>query len=146
MKNLILFVLFLAATVCVAQAPKKTNVKPDLTSLTQIDNISLDLKGLSVEDKIDQEQLIKLKQLDLKGDDAAKYKITYYHFKTNYQHTISQDEFFDNAITEGMTRFFTDLEKNCKLIYEDIVVQNTESGKSFKLAPLAVIVKVELKK
>ena len=84
--------------------------------------------------------------MDLKGDDASKYKIMYYRFKTNYQHNISQDEFFDNAITEGMTRFFTDLEKNCKLIYEDIVVQNTETGKSFKILPLSVIVKVELKK
>ena len=101
------------------------------------------MKGLTLEGKITQQQLIAIKSLGLKGEHADKYKIVYYHFKTNYQHTISQDEFFDNTISETMTRFFTDLDKNCKLIYEDIVVQNTETGKQYKIAPLTVVVKVD---
>ncbi len=65
-------------------------------------------------------------------------------FKTTYEHTFSKDDlFYDNVITEAMTRFFTDLEKNCKLIFDDVVVTNTETGKSFKIAPLNVVVKIE---
>ena len=139
MKNLILSFLFFAASVCISQ-----NVKPDLANLPTTDEVALTLKGLTIENKISQEQLIPLKQIDLKGDNAAKYKLVYYHFKTTYEHTFSKDDlFYDNLITEAMTRFFTDLEKNCKLIFDDVVVQNTETGKSFKIAPLNVIVKVE---
>lgn len=138
MKNLILSFLFFVAAISVAQ-----NKKPDLESLTSIDDITLDIKGVSLEGKISQEQLIPVKSLDLKGENASKYKIIYYRFKTNYQHSISQDEFYDNLISETMTRFFTDLDKNCKLSYEDIVIQNTETGKQFKIAPLTIIVKVE---
>lgn len=146
MKNLILSLLIFASTAYMAQAPKQDNVKPDLTSLTLLEDVTLSLKGLTVESSITQEQLIPLKQLELKGENASNYKIIYYRFKTNYKHTFSQDEFFDNVINEAMTLFFTDLEKNCKLTYEDVVVKHTETGKSYKLAPLSVIVKVELKK
>lgn len=138
MKNLILSFFLLAAAVSFGQSPK-----PDLAALTSTDDVSLDMKGLSLEGKITQQQLIAIKTLGLKGEHADKYKIVYYRFKTNYQHTISQDEFFDNTISETMTRFFTDLDKNCKLIYEDIVVQNIETGKQYKIAPLTVVVKVE---
>ena len=139
MKKLILILLVFATSICISQ-----NVKPDLTNLPSTDEVSLTLKGLSLESKISQEQLIAVKQLDLKGEKADKYKIIYYHFKTTYKRTISVDEFYDNLILPTMTQFFADLETNCKLIYEDIVVQNTETGKSYKLAPLTVIVKVEL--
>jgi hypothetical protein len=138
MKNLVLSFLFLIATISVAQ-----NKKPDLASLTSVDDITLDIKGMTLEGKITQDQLMAIKTLDLKGENASKYKIVYYRFKTNYQHTLSQDEFYDNLITETMTRFFTDLDKNCKLTFEDIVIQNTETGKQFKISPLSVIVKVE---
>jgi hypothetical protein len=139
MKNFILSFLIFTANICVSQTPK-----PDLAALPGTDEVSLTLKGLSLESKISQEQLIALKQLDLKGEQAAKYKITYYHFKTTYKRTSSVDEFYDNLITPIMTQFFTDLETNCKIIYEDIVVQNIETGKQFKLAPVSVIVKVEM--
>ena len=142
MKNLILSFLFFAATVCVAQAPLKA--KPDLASLTTTEDVSLTLKGLTVEKTITQEELIPIKNIELKGENAAKYKLIYYHFKTNYMHTYSQnDEMFDNVITEPMTRFFTDLEKNCKLTFDDVVVQNTETGKQFKIASLSVVVKTD---
>jgi len=142
MKNLILSFLFLAATVCVAQAPLKT--KPDLASLTTTEDVSLTLKGLTVEKTITQEELIPLKNIELKGDKAAKYKLVYYQFKTNYMHTFSEkDDFFDNNISEAQTRFFTDLEKNCKLTFDDVVVQNIETGKLFKIAPLSVVVKID---
>lgn len=140
MKNLILSFLFLTASVCFGQtgAPK-----PDLANLPSTDEVVLTLKGLTLENKITQEQLIPLKQIDLKGENAAKYKLTYYHFKTTYEHSFSKDDlFYDNVITETMTRFFTDLEKNCKLIFDDVVVTNTETGKQYKIAPLNVVVKV----
>lgn len=139
MKNLILSLLILTAGFSFGQnAPK-----PDLAAITKTVDVSLDLKGSTLEGKITQAQLLEIKTLGLKGEHADKYKIVYYHFKTNYQHTISQDEFFDGTISETLTRFFTDLDKNCKLIYEDIIVQNTETGEQFKIAPLTVIVKVE---
>ncbi len=144
MKKLILTFLVFATSICISQNAKSVNVKPDLANLPTTDEVSLTLKGLSLESKITQEQLTAVKQLDLKGDNAAKYKITYYHFKTTYKRTSSVDEFYDNLILPNMTQFFADLETNCKLMYEDIVVQNTETGKSYKLAPLTVIVKVEL--
>ncbi len=140
MKNLILSLLFLSTTICVSQ-----NAKPDLANLTTTEEVSLHLKGLTVEKTITQEELIPLKQVELKGENAAKYKLVYYHFKTTYLHTFSQnDEFFDNNFTEAQTRFFTDLEKNCKLTFDNVVVQNTETGKQFKIATLSVVVKVEL--
>lgn len=139
MKNLILSFLFFATSICVSQ----NNVKPDLANLPTTDEVALTLKGLSLEKTISQEELIPLKEIDLKGENASKYKLTYYHFKTTYKHTFSKDDlFYDNVITEAMTRFFTDLEKNCKLIFDDVVVTNTETGKSYKIAPLNVIVKV----
>lgn len=139
MKNLILAFLFLNASLTFGQGAPK----PDLATLSSMDEISLDMKGLTLEGKITQEQLIAIKSLGLKGDHSDKYKIAYYRFKTNYNHTFSQDEFFDGLVSEAMTRFFTDLDKNCKLMYEDVVIQNTETGKQFKIAPLTVIVKVE---
>ncbi len=138
MKNLIFSCLLLASSICVSQSPK-----PDLASLPSTDEVSLTLKGLSLENKISQKQLMDLKQLDLKGDNAAKFKIIYYHFKTTYKRTTSVDEFYDNLITPAMTQFFADLENNCKIMYEDIVVKNIETGKQFKLAPLFVIVKLD---
>ncbi len=138
MKNLILSCLLFTASICVSQSPK-----PDLAALPTTEEVSLTLKGLTLENKISQKELIDLKQLDLKGDNAAKYKITYYHFKTSYKRTTSADEFYDNLITPVMTQFFTDLENNCKIMYEDIVVKNVETGKQFKLAPLFVIVKLD---
>jgi hypothetical protein len=140
MRNLILSFLFLTASICFGQAGAP---KPDLANLPMTDEVTLHLKGLTLEGKMTQDQLIALKTLDLKGENATKYKIVYYKFKTTYQHTISQDEFYDNTINETMTRFFTDLDKNCKLMYEDIVVQNIETGKQFRIAPRSVIVKVE---
>ncbi len=138
MKNLVFSFLFFAASICISQ----NNIKPDLANLPTTDEVALTLKGLSIENKISQEQLIPLKQLDLKGENASKYKLVYYHFKTTYEHTFSKDDvFYDNAITETMTRFFTDLEKNCKLIFDDVVVTNTETGRSYKIAPLNVTVK-----
>ena len=144
MKKLILSLLVFATSICISQNEKPANVKPDLASLPTTDEVNLTLKGLNLESVISQEQLTAVKQLDLKGENAAKYKITYYHFKTTYKRTSSIDEFYDNLILPTMTQFFADLETNCKLIYEDVVVQNTETGKSFKLAPLTVIVKVEM--
>ena len=138
MKNLILSCLFFTASICVSQSPK-----PDLAALPSTEEVSLTLKGLTLENKISQKQLLDLKQLDLKGDNAAKYKITYYHFKTTYKRTTSVDEYYDNSIPPAMTQFFTDLENNCKIMYEDIVVKNIESGKQFKLAPVSVIVKLD---
>lgn len=138
MKNLILSCLLFTASVCVSQSPK-----PDLAALPSTEEVSLTLKGLTLENKISQKQLLDLKQLDLKGDNAAKYKITYYHFKTTYKRTTSVDEYYDNSIPPAMTQFFTDLENNCKIMYEDIVVKNIESGKQFKLAPVSVIVKLD---
>lgn len=139
MKNLILSFLILVSSVALSQ-----NTKPDLANLPTTDDVALTLKGLSIENKITQQQLIPLKQIDLKGENAAKYKLVYYHFKTTYEHTFSKDDlFYDNTITETMTRFFTDLEKNCKLIFDDVVVANIETGKQFKIAPLNVVVKVE---
>ena len=138
MKSLILSFLIIIAGTSAGQ-----NKKPDVANLPFTDEVTLNLKSLTLEGKITQEQLMAVKTLDLKGENAAKYKIIYYKFKTTYHHTISQDEFFDNAISETMSRFFTDLDKNCKLMYEDIVVQNTETGKQFKIAPLNVVVKVE---
>jgi hypothetical protein len=140
MKNLILSFLLFATSICISQ----NNVKPDLDNLPTTDEVALTLKGLSIEKTISQEQLIPLKQIDLKGENASKYKLTYYHFKTTYKHTFSKDDlFYDNVITEAMTQFFTDLEKNCKLIFDDAVVTCTETGKQYKIAPLNVIVKVE---
>ncbi len=139
MKKLILSFLLLTAGICFGQGAPK----PDLASLPITEEVTLNLKGLTLEGKMTQDQLIAVKTLDLKGDNAAKYKIVYYKFKTTYQHTISQDEYYDNTINETMTRFFTDLDKNCKLMYEDVVVQNTETGKQYKIAPLNVVVKVE---
>ncbi len=139
MKNLVLSFLILISSVALSQ-----NTKPDLASLSTTDEVALTLKGLSIENVISQTQMISLKQIDLKGDNAAKYKLVYYHFKTTYEHTFSKDDlFYDNVITEAMTRFFTDLEKNCKLIFDDVVVTNTETGKSYKISPLNVVVKVE---
>lgn len=139
MKNLFLSFLIIAANICLSQ-----NVKPDLTALSTIENVNLHLKGLTVEKTITQEELIPIKQIELKGENAAKYKLVYYHFKTSYMHTFSQnDEFYDNSVTETMTRFFTDLEKNCKLTFDDVVVQETETGKQYKIPSLSVIVKVE---
>lgn len=139
MKNLILSFLVLVSSVALSQ-----NTKPDLANLPTTDEVALTLKGLSIENKITQQQLIPLKQIDLKGENASKYKLVYYHFKTTYEHTFSKDDlFYDNTITETMTRFFTDLEKNCKLIFDDVVVANIETGKQFKIAPLNVVVKVE---
>lgn len=139
MKKLILSFLIIAVNICTAQ-----NVKPDLTNLSTIEDVNLHLKGLTVEKTITQEELVPMKQIELKGENAAKYKLVYYHFKTSYMHTFSQnDEFFDNNITEVMTRFFTDLEKNCKLTFDDVVVQNTETGKQYKIPSLSVVVKVE---
>jgi hypothetical protein len=138
MKNLILCFLILVSSVALSQ-----NTKPDLANLPTTDEVALTLKGLTIENAITQEQLMPLKQIDLKGENAAKYKLVYYHFKTTYVHTFSKDDlFYDNVITETMTRFFTDLEKNCKLIFDDAVVTNTETGKSYKIAPLNVVVKV----
>ena len=139
MKNLILSFLILVSSVALSQ-----NTKPDLANLPTTDEVALTLKGLTIENTILQAQLIPLKQIDLKGENAAKYKLVYYHFKTTYIHTFSKDDlFYDNMIPEAMTQFFTDLEKNCKLIFDDVVVKNTETGKSYKIAPLNVIVKVE---
>ena len=139
MKNLILSFLILVSSVVLSQ-----NTKPDLANLPTTDEVALTLKGLTIENTILQQQLIPLKQIDLKGDNAAKYKLVYYHFKTTYVHTFSKDDlFYDNMIPEAMTQFFTDLEKNCKLIFDDVVVTNTETGKSYKIAPLNVVVKIE---
>lgn len=138
MKSLILSLFVFASTICLSQT------KPDLANLPTTDEVALTLKGLSIENKISRDQLITLKQIDLKGDNSSKYKLVYYHFKTTYEHTFSKDDlFYDNVITETMIRFFTDLEKNCKLIFDDVVVTNTETGKSFKIAPLNVVVKIE---
>lgn len=139
MKNLLLSFLILISNVALSQ-----NKKPDLANLPSTDEVALTLKGLTIENTILQAQLIPLKQIDLKGDNAAKYKLAYYHFKTTYVHTFSKDDlFYDNVVPEAMTQFFTDLEKNCKLIFDDVVVTNTETGKSYKIAPLNVVVKVE---
>ncbi|MBP7807711.1 MAG: hypothetical protein KA163_00325 [Bacteroidia bacterium] len=138
MKHLILCFLILVSSVALSQ-----NTKPDLANLPTTDEVALTLKGLTIENTILQQQLIPLKQIDLKGENASKYKLVYYHFKTTYVHTFSKDDlFYDNVITEAMTRFFTDLEKNCKLIFDEVVVTNTETGKSYKIAPLNVVVKV----
>jgi hypothetical protein len=139
MKKIVLSLLVLISTICLAQTPK-----PDLAALTMNDNVKLTIKGLNLENKISQDKLVEVKQLDLKGDEAAKYKIAYYHFKTTYKRSISQnDEFYNNEITPTQTQFFTDLETNCRLMFEDVVIQELETGKQYKIAPLTVVVKVE---
>ena len=139
MKKSLLFFFVLVTAFCFAQGPK-----PDLASLKSTDEISLDIKGLSLENTIPQEKMLTLKEWSLKGENAGKYKIAYYQLRTNYNHTFSKnDEFFTNEVTQAMTQFFTDLEKNCKLMFEDVVVQHLETGKQYKIAPLTVIIKTE---
>jgi hypothetical protein len=139
MKKLIIALFLFAGTICFAQGPK-----PDLANLKMVDDISLDIKGLSLENTISQEKMTGIKQWDLKGENASKYKIAYYHLKTSYNHSFSKnDEFYNNEVTPVMTQFFTDLEKNCKLIFEDVVIQHIENGQQYEIAPLTVIIKTE---
>jgi hypothetical protein len=139
MKKLILSLFVLATACCFAQGPK-----PDLAKLPPTDEVSLTIKGLTIENTISQDKMVATKTWELKGENAAKYKIAYYQLKTSYKHTFStNDEFFNNEVTPAMTQFFTDLEKNCKIMFDDVVVQNIETGKQFKIAPLTVVVKVE---
>ena len=49
MKNLILSCLLFTASVCVSQSPK-----PDLAALPSTEEVSLTLKGLTLENKISQ--------------------------------------------------------------------------------------------
>jgi hypothetical protein len=139
MKKLLLSFFVLFNVFCFAQGSK-----PDLANLKSRDDISLDIKGLSLENTISQEKIVTLKEWGLKGENATKFKIAYYQLKTNYNHTFSKnDEFFSNEVTPVMTQFFTDLEKNCKLMFEDVVIREIETGKQFKIAPLTVIIKTE---
>lgn len=137
MKNLILSLFIFAGIACFAQGPK-----PDLANLKSTDEVKLTITGLTIENTIPQDKIIATKLWELKGDNAAKYKIAYYQLKTNYNHTFSKnDEFYNNEVTPVMTQFFTDLEKNCKLTFEDVVVQNIETGAQYKIAPLTVVIK-----
>jgi hypothetical protein len=139
MKKLFFTLLVFATAFCFAQGPK-----PDITKLPTTDEVNLTINGLTLENTISQEKIIAAKTWDLKGDHAAKYKIAYYQFKTSYDHTFSNnDEFFNNEVTPVMTQFFTDLEKNCKIMFDDVVVQNIETGKQYKIAPLTVVVKMQ---
>ena len=139
MKKLILSLYIFTSAVCFAQGPK-----PDLANVKTTDGISLDIKGLSLESTISQEQMLTIKEWGLKGESASKYKIAYYQLRTNYDHTFSKnDEFYTNEVTPAMTQFFTDLDKNCKLMFENIVIQHLETGGQYKIAPLTVIIKTE---
>lgn len=136
MKQLVLAFLLLIAVSTNAQTQK-----PDYSTLTTINMVRLSLKGLDLQNTIWQDSIVKLKELKLIGTDAENFEIVYYHFKTNYKKSLTIDEFYNNQIPVPMNSFFKDLEKNCRISFEDIVVKQTETGKLFKILPLTVIIK-----
>jgi hypothetical protein len=135
MKKLTLFLLFFSL-IGISQ-----NTKPDFANLPTLNFIRLTIKGADLQNQIWQDSLVKIKELKLTGTDAENFTIIYYHFKTNYKKSLTVDEFFDGQIPDIMNTFFKDLEKNCKISFEDIVIKNKENGKMFKISPLALLIK-----
>ncbi len=119
------------------------NEKHDYSKLKILDDVKLSIEGVDLLGNTTQKNLEALKELKLTGLDAENFKIIYYHFKTNYKHSLTKDEFTDGIITEAMTKFFHDLESNCKVTFEEIVIKQTETGKLFKITPLTLVIKVD---
>lgn len=119
------------------------NEKQDYSKLKILDDVKLSVEGVDLLGNTTQKNMEALKELKLTGLDAENFKIIYYHFKTNYKHSLTKDEFTDGIITEAMTKFFHDLESNCKVTFEEIVIKQTETGKLFKITPLTLVIKVD---
>ena len=115
--------------------------KPDYSKLTTLDIVKVSIKGLDLQNTIWQDSIVKLKELKLTGVDAENFKIIHYTFKTNYKKSLTSDEFYSEIIPQSMTTFFKDLESNCKVSFEEIVVKHKENGKEFKIMPLYVFIK-----
>jgi hypothetical protein len=136
MKKYICFAILLVTFLTNAQ-----NSKPDFSKLTTLDMVKVSVHGVDLQNNIWQDSLVKLKELKLRGTDADNFIIVYFKFKTNYKKTLSVDEFYNEKIPVPMTQFFTDLESNCKVSFEDIVIKHKENGKLFKISPLSFIIK-----
>lgn len=136
MKKLAVLLLMFCSGFVLAQKNK-----PDYAKLPTLDIVKLSIKGIDLQNNIWQDSIVKLKALQLAGTDAENFKIVYYHFKTNYKKSLTVDEFYNEQIPEAMTAFFKDLEKNCKISFEDIVIKHAENGKLFKISPLTIIIK-----
>lgn len=133
----IIFLAFVFSIGCITAQ----NNKPDYSKLQTLDIIKISVVGLDLQNTILQDSIVKLKELKLRGIDAENFVIVYYHFKTNYKKSLTTDEFYDGKIPATMTTFFKDLENNCKVSFEDIVIKHVENGKMFKIFPLNLIIK-----
>ncbi len=136
MKKIIAILFLCISTIGFAQKNKT-----DYSELTTLDIVKLSIKGLDLQNTIWQDSIVKLKELKLIGVDSENFKIIHYTFKTNYKKSLSTDEFYSEVIPETMTTFFKDLENNCKVSFEEIVVKHKENGKEFKIMPLYVFIK-----
>lgn len=136
MKAKLFYILFLFAFAMHAQKGK-----PDYSKLPTNDAIKISLKGADLQNQIWQDSIVKNTELKLIGADAQNYSIVYYHFKTNYKKTLSEDEFYEGKIPESMLQFFRDLESNCKISFENAVIKHKENGKMFRISPLSLLIK-----
>lgn len=118
------------------------NAKADYSKLPIVNIVRVNIEGVDLQNKIWQDSIVKLTELKLAGIDSENFEIVFYRFKTNYKKSLSVDEFTDAQIPPAMTQFFKDLEKNCKISFEDVVVKQKENGKLFKIFPLTIIIKV----
>lgn len=137
MKKIILALTLLGSFIGYSQS--KTT---DYSKLPTLNIIKISIKGVNLQNTIEQDSIVKTKELKLIGTDAENFNIVYYHFKTNYKKSLTKDEFYNDQIPETMTQFFKDLEKNCKISFEEIVIKHKENGKLFKISPLSFIIKV----
>lgn len=137
MKKPILFALLLVAAFGFAQ-----NSKPDFSKLATLNFVKVHIDGMDLQNTIWQDSLVKIKELKLKGTDAENFKIVYFHFKTNYKKSLTKDEFYSGKVPQSMIDFFNDLEKNCRISFEEIVVEHIENKKQFKIMPLTVLIKI----
>lgn len=137
MKKLIFFALLFCVAVGFAQ-----NTKPDFSKLTTLNFVKVRIDGMDLQNNIWQDSIVKIKELKLIGTDAENFKIVYYHFKTNYKKSLTKDEFYSEKVPQPMIDFFNDLEKNCRISFEEIVVEHIENKKQFKIMPLTVLIKI----
>lgn len=129
-------------TICISISGFAQKSKPDYSKLPSLNMVSAYIKGTDLQNNIWQDSIAKVSTLSLRGTDSENFEIIYYKFKTNYKNSLTTDEFYQGNFPDTMIQFFKDLEKNCRVSFENIVVKHKENGKMFKIGTLSVLIKI----
>lgn len=132
-----LFSLF----ILIAFAVNAQKGKVDYTKLPTNDAIKISMKGADIQNNIWQDSIVKNTELKLLGTESANYEIIHYNFKTNYKKTLTEDEFHEAKLPDSMIQFFKDLESNCKVSYENVVIKHKQNGKMYRVSNLSLLIK-----